>query len=518
MSKYRQKKIKEKSHASIVFIVIYALVLLIIHFNGKPAPEGEWDDYSFPIASIINEFNFTISESDIAYYAELFPDWAQYTPYSVFTGYYAPDGAAIVYYFPLFAIICVPFTLLLKLFGISTLYTFPLANTAILVVALIVSIKMLKLEEKKEMLMLALFSLNPVIFYIDWPSGEVLIYSFLLIGMTAFYKKYYKRAGLFVSLAGALNPTIMFIGIVMIAEYMISFVSRFSKDKDKGGFIKKNILDLLLFACCFIPGLVPMIYNYIYIGHINVTATAFVPKDNIIPTLQRLVAYLFDLNYGIFPYLAVIFVLSIILLVIAIKKKHIRYIVFFVTFLINILLYAIMPHINCGMAGMARYNTWGSIILLVIVGMYYDELIDKEKWKKRVTIAITTGICLSAVIVLGYGPERANATYYIYHTPIAGWVLDNAPALYSPLESTFRSRTIHLDGAYEDQGPVVYVARDGYVRKIMASADDKETILNSYGSENGDNSWLEEQLNKLGENNSYINVSAGRKIRAINTQ
>ena len=118
-----------------------------------------------------------------------------------------------------------------------------------------------------------LLSINPVMFYYCWPSGEVLIYSFLAIGIVFWYNKWYKLAAVFVSLAGTLNVTIMSIGIIMIVEYMISLLKKKSEKIEWKEFIKNNFFRVIQYGSCYIIGLVPMAYFYYNTGYINLTSS-----------------------------------------------------------------------------------------------------------------------------------------------------------------------------------------------------------------------------------------------------
>ena len=106
----------------------------------------------------------------------------------------------------------------------------------------------------------------------------------------------------------------------------------------------------------------------------------------------------------------------------------------------------------------------------------------------------------------------ASTTSYVKFTPIAAWFLDNIPQLYNPLHSTFNSRTIHQDGGYSYETPVIYVAEDGYVRKVLATSEDRDAILSVLSAENGLNDELLASIDDLKEKESYLSFTKGMKI------
>ena len=118
---------------------------------------------------------------------------------------------------------------------------------------------------------------------------------------------------------------------------------------------------------CYIVGVIPLFYNIYNVAHINLTASysGFIHgKESII---SRFWSYLFDLNYGILPYFCPVFVLAIFLVFSAILNGHKKYLQWIFAFFLNTFLYSIMVHINSGMSGIARYNSWGVAILCVLI-------------------------------------------------------------------------------------------------------------------------------------------------------
>ena len=195
----------------------------------------------------------------------------------------------------------------------------------------------------------------------------------------------------------------------------------------------------------------------------------------------------------------------------AIVKKNVRYVEWFVTFFLNVLLYSIMVHVNCAMSGISRYNAWGASILIFATGLLGTDLLEKARIKAISFVTFGLSAILTAGVVFAYGPTCASNTSYLQFAPIATWTLDHFPSLYNPLESTFNSRTNLIEGGYYIETPVAYYAEDGYIRKILASENDKDILLSDYISEVGKTDSFIKQVNDL-KGLGYISLSGSDKI------
>ena len=485
MRKYKLNKV------ILIYILIYFLTTgLYCGINGTIII-GEWDDYTYPVVTLLTGHKISVVESDLPLIKDFFPEWSSEIDaigINQLSGQHTRNGGMLPWYFPTYAIVCIPMICLLKWLGIPTTYAFCYTNLFSVIAALLVVYKYLKTKDIRKILLIVLLSINPIVFYYCWPSGETVIYAFLTIALVCWYNKWYKRAAIFISLAGTLNTTIMSVGIIMILEYLLRL--RWSGDRDLNllQFVKKNALNIIGYGFCYIIGLIPMVYFYYHTGYINLTAShaSFLTGTGE-TTFQRFMAYLFDLNFGFLPYYPIILVLGIVLLVVSAAKKYWRYIEWFVAFVINVLLYSVMVHINSGMSGIARYNVWGGVILIFSVCLFGMDLVKKTIVKQAVYMGGCVNIIILLLIIYCYGPMGASKVPYIYWTPVAEWVLDTYPALYNPLHSTFASRTLHCDGGYNPDTPIVYSAEDGYVRKVLASESDadylRETLTSKVNEE-----------------------------------
>ncbi len=493
-----------------VYTVVFGLLMLLLLRYNRPRPLAEWDDYTLPIASMLNDHDFCISSDDVEVYKEIFPEWKDYiSDYSLSFYTNRAGNEELTYYYPVYAIACLPFVIGLRIIGHSTLLAFSFTNLLLLMVALFYVARNLKTSPWIRLLLVLILSVNPAVFYIRWPSAEIMIYALLMMGATCWYNGWNKRAAVFVSIAGMLNPTVLCIGIIMIAQY---FVSLFRSHTDKtqwSTYIVQKIPEVLRYGLCYIPGIIPMIYNLYHTGHMNLTASHAVFTQSNESTIERFFAYLFDLNFGLLPYYAVLLPLAILLIGLAIVRKHWKYLLWIITFLVNVYLYSIMTHINSGMSGVARYNVWGCTLLIFAVVLYGYEMLHKQMAKMIGGCLVCLSVLLSGVIICRYYPEYLETNLNNRKmTPIAAWTLEHAPAVYNPMFSTFYARTLHEEGGYDylEHTPIVYAGEDGYIHKILASKKDAEVLTHGFVSCSGNDAWFERKVEALGEEPEYISV------------
>lgn len=493
------------------YLVIISAFFLVVYSMDTPAVWGEYDDYTLPVASILTDGNFEISERDIDVYKEMFPIFASSVDKRTLTGYFTNKGEEIVWYYPIYPILSIPFVWLLQFFDLPAEYAFVLTNLSAFILALLMIFHCLKASERKKLLLMVMLSIHPIIFLFPKATAETVMYSLLIVGMVSWCNKWYKRSAIAIAVAGMLNPTILSVGIIMIAEYMIRLFQSKDRNTDIIRFLKINILKILEYGVCFIPGLIPFIYNYLYTGQFNFQVSYGLASGSE-SSLLRFLSYLFDLNYGIFPYFSLLLSLAIILMFAAVIKKHWQYISLMLMFFANIYAYSFTIHINCGMMGIARYNAWCSVVLIFAVCMYFDEIILKSVGQNAICVALVVGIVLTGSILHGFGLYGENISDGL--SPIAKYVLDKAPVLYNPLHSTFNSRVNRVAGGYKYETPIVYVAEDGYVRKILATKDDAEFLLNNYLTETTEhtNEWFK-KVEALTEKERYISLPLDYRVK-----
>ena len=134
-----------------VYMMVFCFFMLIVNSVYRPGPTGEWDDYSLPVASILSDHNFTISQNDVVVYKKIFPDWASYIDNYRLSGYLSKNGSGeMPWYFPTYSLVCIPLVWLLDLCELPTIYAFPYTNLLFLMFSLVFIYYFLKTNEKKK--------------------------------------------------------------------------------------------------------------------------------------------------------------------------------------------------------------------------------------------------------------------------------------------------------------------------------------------------------------------------------
>lgn len=497
-----------------VFLVLYSIVMVVYATAYEPNVYGEWDDYSFPAVSILNDGNITISKSDIEYARELFPKWNNAIDNYHLSGFAARDGNELTYYFPTYSAMCIPMILLLKQVSIPNEYAFAYTNIISIILMCLVIIYKINVSDKKKLILLLILTLNPIVFYYSWISAEVFMYSFLAIALLLWLNKDYKLSAMCLTFVGTTNGTMMTVGFVMVADYLYNSYKDANTNKIIQ-WVKIKYQDILLYFSCYLPSLIPYIYSYYQIGHPNIVAAipGMVNGNPEITLLDRILAYFFDLNFGFISYYLPVLIISSIMLIYSFIQKNYRFLFTIIAFIITVSLYSLHTHVNSGMSGIARYNVWGILVLLVPV-VYEYNLILENRMKYFAKICLVFTIILNVLIINRFGLHMADKYPYTYFTPIAKYVLKYCPEYYNPLPTTFFNRIIHKDYDIMEgiDTALIYSDDDRYVRKIYASKLDfikNEFILS--GKEN-DVKWLNNKLEELQTNREYVSIPYDKKI------
>ncbi len=345
--------------------------------------------------------------------------------------------------------------------------------------------------------------------------------SLVSMSLVFLHNKNYRLSALLISIVGTLNATIMSMGFAVIIDF---FIELYKKESNKNNvnifniFIR-NIKDILIFGSCFLPFFITFISNYIHFGIINKQMAVGFQDTKFL--LQRFISYLFDLNLGFFPYIPILFIIFIFLVLYGIKKLYSKSFVYIIGFILTVLTYSIMSHINCGISGIARYNSWTIPIIFFYVSLYYDYIILRV-WVRKIIFALILVSSLYTMLYLCLLKKGGCLRTHFDWTPVAKKVMHYAPELYNPFRIIFIFRTLHgYDNKYwnKDQitkSPVVYKEDDSaLVRKILVTnnVDIHQFKKKFLGNKNSMN-FLVNQFNnkKLHKSIFYLNFPRSIKI------
>lgn len=489
------------------FLIIGTILALfgVVCMLKEPGAIGEWDDISLVTVSILNDGNVTIDEQDVIMAKEWMPEWKEHLDYIHLSGYYTEHGDALSWYFPLYSAMCVPAFAILRGAGISGAYAFSVTNILLYLFALIYAYRHSDFSAKVNFGFITVLCVNPITLYTIWVSGEVFIFAFLLPALICWQKGKYNQAALFLSIASTLNPSVLVAGIVMIIEYLYLVICDTGLRQ-----IWKRSKDILLLAGCYLPSLVPFAWNLYFVGHINMTA-ATETDMNVRNIAARFFSYLFDLNLGFLPYYGVMLVLFILAVCVAVRSHNRKILLFAIAFVGICLIYSLEVHINSGMSGLARYNAWSAIIIIMVFFMWRNTC-EAKRLVRLLDTGLLCSITWTAVAILSI--VLTNPIGYLEMTPIAKVVLEYAPHIYNPFPDVFNARVNHVDEiGYEHNLPIIYRDGDWQCRKILANYENKEYILEQVNCSEEHKLWLSEQLDALkSEGTKYISIGKDKII------
>lgn len=483
-----------------ILMCIIALIYVVGALTHTRAPWGESDDYMLPVISLSQHLSDDIRDSDIKLAYDYFPESSRY-----WDGWQNGDlpifhesGKRYTWYFPTYSVAVMPFVYCAKWLGFSGSLGFPMANVFYWLFALLCLLKSSFMEERFKLLLFYALSVSPMLFYAHLPSAEMFIATLVLGSLTALYSRRYRLSMLLYALASTLNLTIAPFSIFIFFKWFTDHSNeKFDLRNYKAILLTnlKTIVQLLILNSII---LIPVCINIIRWGRLAVMAGMGAHNG----ALERLVAYLLDLNFGILPYYPGLF---IVIALCMFTKSRLEYFLFLLTVSIVFFGFSLMVHINCGMIGIARYLTWG-VVFLIFGGIYYSTKIDNCRIKELVWILLVITTSLTMFISVAYGGARPNSkTQYTNMSPIARRVLDHAPWLYNPLFSTFNSRINHIDGGYNlPITPIFYFAKDGSVTKALVNEHNAAEANNCLVGDMRELSQLS-KVNRL----MYINFKPG---------
>lgn len=495
-------------------IILYSVVLLYLFFLIAKCNERmvwfEIDSYALPTISLQYRGSLLMDQNDLKIAQRDFPNL-----YDGINSYndlrssklaITTDGQWKSAYFPIYSMICLPLKLLLQYLRINQEMAFGVTNVLCMLLLFICILTSKKLLQIQKLITSLLLVACPSFLYVQLISAEMMIFSFVGIGVLKFFERKYKTGAVFITLAGWANPTVMAIGIVFIFDYYANVLVN-NKERSLEDTVKGEILPSIKLGCCFLPSFLPFMFNRM-VGCNNFSPAAAV-KEGFAVYVKRVLSYLFDPNLGFFSFAPILLIMCIILTVYAVYLKKFRAVSFMAAFLGTILAYSLMPHINCGMLYCARYVYWTYPILVIFAIVYGYECLNRKH--------LFVGANILAVLTSTWLLQYNTNTHYDYtrFNQITEWIFSKMPGLYDPLYSTFYSRNVHIDGGYRWVTPSAYCDKDGNARKILAAKDDAVELLNYYDGAADDMKWFRQQVASLKEDVSYISIPEKYQIRHI---
>lgn len=516
-------KIKDRNIwdiGSVLLIIVFGIFLFWMICRYPGWSEAEADDYVLASMAIQMTGNLEITENIIEQAKIDFPSFAYRFDESwegVHNGginlYAAQNGKIYPWYGGGYSAFCLPFKFLLKFFGLNQSYAFAFANFFIYMTALLYVFFFLRKERKTVFLVILALACSPTFLYSTWASAEIFIFGFIVLSLVNYINDHYKRAAVYISVAGAMNSTAMVLGIVYIFDYLWQIFSGIRNINDFYHVLKENFLKILSFGICFLPSLTTYLYNLLHMGTLELQAALGFAQTK--GWFGRFTTYLFDLNLGYMTFYFIVFFLWIAVFIYAMIKRERKAVMLSVAFLGVVAAYSLTMHINCGMKGIARYSAWAAPIFLFAFISQYEQCINSNLMKKGVTSLIVVSCLLTSLVLVWFA--KYNNFNCVSYTPIAAFMLDKCPQLYNPYPYTFISRTNHIDGGYwgdEYKQINAYVNKEGNVRKILVTKDAVPLIKQNLKADEDVKNYIFDKIENFDYEKKqfyYLNLSSEKK-------
>lgn len=492
----------EEIAALICKVLVFAVFISYILKAFTGVYYHEIDSYVLPSVSMQYRHSLIITQEDIDRAKIDFPKYYEkvedYDSLRSSQLVKITDDKWLSYYFPLYAMLCLPLKIIFQLAGINQIRAFTVTNAVFVMSALIYLYRKLDVSFIYKQLAVLLFVISPIHMYIEYVSAEAVMFSMITIALVMYSNKRYRFAAVMISIASMPNPTVMAVGIVMVAAY---FVKMFSGRKEVKIFSRGNIFDIIKYGCCYVPCLIPFAFNLALIGSANPTASGATTADY----GARLLSYFFDVNLGFFSFAPLTLIAFAVLTAVSLRRRNYDSLIYAGFLIAPVLAYSFMIYINCVPVFCVRYVMWTYPSLLIGTVLTADKIIREGGLKYAVGGILAAAS--AAMLAINNIPM-----YYFGFNGMSTFLLENMPALYKPYHATFYASNDMVNWPYEIDFPSYYFSqKDGSLRKMLFKSTDayKEEVLSSLkGSESSMNKFSR-LVNKIPSDGKfhYINIS-----------
>lgn len=488
----------------IIFVIIIAIIL-VKHI--KPILYvGEYPSNILPVYSVIYSGSLKITDKEVGLAEKDIPS---HFGRNFYNSLVKPKGlesnVRYGWYTPIYSILSVPVFIFCKIFNFDMLYFPSITNVVMIFIASMFILFILQISIFKKIMLILLLLYSPIINYYRWASSEVYIYSMVSIALVYFFNKNYKTSIFLISLTACSQPTLFAVAGGFFIIYILSIY-----DKNMG--LYKNIIynkeNIVKGILSFFPIIFLLLYVHMATGKWQLSTVADTQTQIGMITLRYFYDYLFNLDFGLFPYIPLFLITSFIIFIKSVIIRKYDAIIFFMSILLFMFGYSLINHINCGYTQIHRYTAFTIPFIIFYVLFYFDVLTLNRK--KYIYVSL---ILLSFVIFVIYSKKTNDYVYFSWQTKL---ILDNYPSLYNPQPSTFNSKVNHIDGGYSVPNIVVYSDDNKNVRKILVNKSklkDSNEFLEYFSGDNKSINYIIEKYKNITDNKFYyINIPKVYKL------
>jgi hypothetical protein len=431
--------------------LIAALVLLVsTTFILKPIVVGDAGEYLLMTESLLHHGTPDLRPKDVVSLARLderlqtrINFWRAMQRY-----YQDEDGDWYSYHFWGYSLLVVPVRALFAVLGLNGLRAPITTNAVILLIALHQSLFASRLGSGGRRFVFWLAFLSPVFWYVRWIHTEVLVFSGVLLSLVWLWEDRRLAPIVPAALASMQAPPLTLLAAALWIRAVLTRPRRWRV--------------VALASALALPAVASPLFYWAWFGVPSLIARE--TTDWRLLSLRRVLDLFFDLNIGLLPYAPMTITLGLAGALLLPFQRHSSFVL---RTLPAVLVAAaagctVTNNWNHGAIGPSRYAVWLSpfLIMFAVAARNYYPMSLRRFW----AASLTFSVAFQWLIVLGLGGFAASPNY-LEHSYAAKWVLDHAPALYSPDHSVFMKRTagrLPLPG-----GPYVYPS-GGPCRKALA--------------------------------------------------
>ncbi len=446
----------------IVFLVI-SIAMLLAMFLINPVRKGDGIEYFLMTESLFNHLSPDLQLEDIETYKQLkikfnFDDRARddryYKMYTLEGPYFkAKDNKRYCYHFWAYPAFSLPVKYILHFFNLSELKAFQVTNAMLLILALFSIVFVLPASELQKMFFIFLIVFCPAFWFIRWPHPEIFSYSFVIISLVYMSKKKWPISIICAALASTQNQPLVFLVALLWTKGMVDS--------------KKKWKDFFILSLSAIPAFLPNIFYFIKFDTLSLLSKTATSLNNV--SFFKVWEMFFDFNIGMLPYIPVtlLIFLGVVLRDGLLRRRMLLSVQLFLLMIIMMLFCALTINWNSGTSGPARYVIWMLPLVFYGVVLQDNSRITKQLYRLVLCIAI-----VGQVLIVFYGGIFICRIFFLEHNILAGFVLNNFPALYNPTKEIFIERTLGREGVSDT--PVVYYYNNKCKKALVKPKDKRQ--------------------------------------------
>lgn len=429
-----------------------------------PEPAGDIAEYFGITESVLRHSSINLTPQDqTALSQTLHPE------YFSNPGYYIPgtDGNRYPVHFIGYSLLLTPLRWILQQAGIPELHIFSLANTLLLFGAITYILLRFLRQPSRQLLFVTLTITSPLIFFLWWPGPDIFSLSFLLISLFWLYE-----GGIFPAAALTAIASWQAQPMIVITASMLLYGATHTTN----AYRKKILIPTAIILCL---AALPYLYNFILLRTLTpwtilkdgwTTMNGFGLHNM---SIQKLFEQFFDLNMGVFWYAPLLVSAGIIR--IAARIRHdakIRWLA--LTGIAVLFAYQTNPAWHYGTSGFGPSRHTLVMIPFLIAAIVWHAK-PKALWTGFMVLLFVSQVAFLSLNNYIF-PVFSNT---LVHSPIARFVLDRWPALYTPTPEIFSDRTNHTD--LDHPSSAIYQV-NGTCKKAYVLGRDIDMVIATCGS------------------------------------